>query len=133
MGPSDDLVDYEDDDLAAEEIWAGTAGGCVLDWGPVSQPEGDGLFYDQVTNLGLTSDAFLLSTLDENIGGFAAAGTLDISPVNLPPLESIGQDFGFLRESPVVEREPEAVIADRTDLLQVLPVEGFGTSPIGLG
>jgi len=111
MGPSEDLVDYEDDDLAAVEIWSGTAGGC-LDWGPVSQPDGDVLLCDQVTNLGLTSDAFLLSTLDENFGGLAAAGTLDISPDNLPPLESIGQDLGFLRDSPVAEQETEDAVAD---------------------
>jgi len=111
MGPSEDLVDYEDDDLAAVEIWSGTAGGC-LDWGPVSQPDGDVLLCDQVTNLGLTSDAFPLSTLDENFGGLAAAGTLDISPDNLPPLESIGQDLGFLRDSPVAEQETEDAVAD---------------------
>jgi len=133
MGPSDDVVDYDNDDLAAEEIWAGTAGGCALDWGPVCQPDGDGLRCDQVTNLGLTPDAFFLSPLDENIVGLAATGTLDIIPENLPPLESIAQDFGFLRDSPVTEQEPEAVIADRSDLLRALPAAGAGFSPIGLG
>ena len=110
----------------------------MLDWGPVGHPEGAGLFCDQVTSLGLNSDSYFLSSLDENAGCLVTAGALDIHPGNLPPLESIGQgsspsDFGILRESPVGEREPEAEIEARTEFHQVLSEEDYGIITIGLG
>jgi len=107
----EDLVDYETDDLAAAEIWSGTAGECMPDWGPMSQPVEEGLPYDQVPNFGL------LSSLNENFGGLAAEGYLGAPPDILLPLESLGQDLGFLRDSPVAEKEPEDVNVVRSEPL----------------
>jgi len=138
MGPFDEPVDYEGDELVAEEIWAGIDGGCMLDWGPGGLSEEAGLFGEQVSSLGLNPDSIFLSPLDDNSGFLVTSGAFENHPVNLPPLESIGQvssplDFGILRDSPVGEREPEAEQGNRTVFPQVLSEGEYGISPIGLG
>jgi len=137
MGPTDELVDYEGDEMAASMIWAGTDGGSMFDWGPVGHSVGDELSGDQVINLGFNPDSFL-SSLDESVGCLVNTGALDTLLVNPPLLESVGRasplsEFGFLRDLPAEERIPDVEVEIRTDSQQVLPAGDDGTRSRGIG
>jgi len=103
MGPHEDYVDYDSEELAAADIWMETGGEGMQVWESVLPSMETG----QMSNVGASFESVFIHDSEENEGFLNLSEVQGIGSSEAP-LKEVGQefspgDFSLLRDSPVEE------------------------------